>query len=163
MTLEELFENLAHNDVEHSVVPATEFHEAILNAKRKLTGGAKAEGVNDLSVYSINEYKTGKTYLSEDQLSGYAIMHGDELVSVFSVARGRGNLIMRHAISMGARRLDCFAERGEDGEIQGHLYNLYTRYGFHIDESLNAGGQYPIKNGISPVEGTNKVVVYMKR
>jgi outer membrane protein assembly factor BamB len=59
--------------------------------------------------------------LTDDSRSGYAIRPDGELVLVFSLERGRGDLLVSRAVDDGAIRLDCF---------DGYLPSLYARYGF---------------------------------
>jgi hypothetical protein len=76
-----------------------------------------------LTEYTPEEYAKMRTFLTRDAGSGYAIKDGDELVSVFSVPRGRGDLLSRDSVARGARRLDNF-------DVEGKLPELYGRAGF---------------------------------
>lgn len=60
-------------------------------------------------------------YISTDGLSGFAIAAHGELVGVFSLVKGRGAELMRHAIYRGAHFLDCF---------DGYLTSFYASHGF---------------------------------
>lgn len=60
-------------------------------------------------------------YLTTDRRSGYAVKDNEELVCLFSTIPKRGARLVQHAITQGARRLDCF---------DGYLPTLYLRYGF---------------------------------
>ena len=120
-----------------------------------------AQGVDGLDLHDVAKYIGGDCYLSEDKQTGYAIFGGD-LVSVFSLVRGRGDAIMVDAIYNGAVTLDCFADLSGN-VIGGQLFDLYSRHGFMIDESHNETGEYPVTNGVSPVSGEPRVVVYMTR
>lgn len=60
-------------------------------------------------------------YLSNDKKSGYVLSIDGELTSVFSTVRGRGSAIITHAISKGAKKLDCF---------DGYLVDFYRSFGF---------------------------------
>lgn len=60
-------------------------------------------------------------FVSLDGRSGYAVEYDGTLVFVFSLERGRGDVIVRHAVRHGATRLDCF---------DGYLPGLYARHGF---------------------------------
>ena len=119
------------------------------------------KGVDGLELYDIAKYIGVDCFLSEDKQTGYAIAYGD-LVSVFSLVRGRGDALLVDAISNGAGTLDCFADL-TGNVIGGQLFDLYSRHGFVIDESHNEAGEYPVTNGVSPVEGEPRVVVYMTR
>lgn len=147
--------------VDFSKAASEEFVSAIEQAKSS-SSGAKGSGLKELSVYPVKAYDRGSVYLSSDKKSGYAILNGDELVSVFSTEKGRGNDLMKDAIRNGAKRLDFFADL-KNGKPTGALHGLYSKHGFKIDTSLNDDGEYPIINGISPVEGEDRAVVYMKR
>lgn len=81
-----------------------------------------------LTAYTIRSYDFMDCYLSEDGKSGYAINIGGELVSVFSLVRGRGDELMESAIANGARRLHCF---------DCNLY-LYLRNGFVIADTYTS-------------------------
>lgn len=68
-------------------------------------------------------------YLWSDGVAqaGFAIRADDELVYVFSTARGKGDAIVAAAIARGATHLDCF---------DGYLVDLYGRNGFQRVTSL---------------------------
>lgn len=63
-------------------------------------------------------------FLTDDGKAGFAIVEGDELVSVFSY-RGRhaGDAVVAKAVELGARRLDCY-------DINHMLPGLYGSHGF---------------------------------
>ncbi len=63
-----------------------------------------------------------RAYLAPDARSGFLIS-GDEIVGLFSTARGRGDDLVTDAVAAGGRRLDCF---------DGYLTRLYYRHGFVI-------------------------------
>ena len=65
----------------------------------------------------------GKCYLSHDKNSGYMIKDDGDLVLVFSMVKGRGDTIVRHAVKNGAIKLDCF---------DGYLVDLYSGHGFVV-------------------------------
>ena len=78
---------------------------------------------------------------------------------------------MKSAVANGAKRLDCFAIRGNN-KISGSLYGLYSRFGFKINKSMNSGKSnepYAIVNGISNYVDDNgnvhpedeRVVIFM--
>jgi len=60
-------------------------------------------------------------WLSIDGRSGFAVDSDDTLLYVFSLERGRGDLLVEHAVRNGANNLDCF---------DGYLVDLYGRHGF---------------------------------
>jgi len=156
-------------------VPGRVFAQAVSRIKQNdLARGDAAKGLETLHVYPANEYNGMNCFIGKNNSSGYAIAHGDELVSVFSSQGSSGSAIMQDAIKNGASRLDCFAIRKEDGSIEGGLYTLYSRHGFSIDKSMNDGepGQpYSIQNGVSSYVDDNekvhpndpRVVIFMKR
>lgn len=65
-------------------------------------------------------------YQGAEPVAGYLIV-GGELVGLFSLARGKGDWLMQHAVSDGASHLDCFAEPA--------LLKLYHKHGFTINRS----------------------------
>lgn len=72
--------------------------------------------------------------LTADLLSGYAIRPDGELVNVFSLVPGRGDMLVSHAVANGADHLDCF---------DGYLPTLYARHGFmatHREQNWTPGG-----------------------
>lgn len=80
------------------------------------------------------EHGRHECYLSEDGLSGFAVSHTGELVGVFSRVKGRGPLLMKHAIYRGATHLDCF---------EGYLSAFYAQHGFlEVGSSQNWGGAH---------------------
>ena len=134
--------------------------------------GLPSKGLETLSFYNAGEYDKMKCYLGINNSSGYAIDNGT-LKSVFSSQKSSGDAIMVDAISNGAKNLDCYVFRN-NGVLNGPLYKLYTRHGFHVDTSMNdgkPGEPYAVVNGVSDyvnakeqVEPDNpKVVVFMKR
>ena len=161
-----------------SEVDGTTFFRAITNIKEndiaKLNKGLPHKGLETLSVYSRGDYSKMKCFLGHNNSSGYAINHGSELVSVFSTQGSSGNAIMESAVKNGAKHLDCFALRDEDGIISGPLFKLYSSHGFKIDTSMNSGtpGEpYAIVKGVSDyVDDEEKVhpedprvVIFMKK
>jgi len=139
-----------------------------------LARGDAAKGLDTLHVYSVTEYNSMKCFIGKNNSSGYAIAHGNELVSVFSSQGSTGSAIMKDAIQNGVTRLDCFAIRNKDGSIEGGSHTLYSRHGFSIDVGMNSGepGQaYAIQNGVSDYVDDSgnvhpddpRVVIFMKR
>jgi len=161
MKLQHLFES--DTPLKFTEASAEDFNKAINEAKKNMKSSNKSKGMDVLTDYSLSDYKKYKTYLSNDGKSGYMVKSDGDLVSVFSLVSGRGNSIMQSAIANGAKKLDFFATQDKNGKLSGHLYDLYSRHGFKVNTAHNEGGEYPVKNGLSPVAGTNQVVVYMKR
>lgn len=62
-------------------------------------------------------------FLSDDGLSGFGIKYDGHAVGLFSLARGRGDLLVERAKSYGGVSLDCF---------DGYLTDLYQRHGFVV-------------------------------
>ena len=65
-------------------------------------------------------------FLTPSHGAGFALKHGDELVSVFNTGKdgkGLGNTLVNQAVENGAKRLDCY-------DINGGLPRLYSRNGF---------------------------------
>lgn len=63
---------------------------------------------------------SGDYYLSDDGLSGVGVQDG-EMIGVFSLVKGRGDLLISVAVENGAVHGDCF---------DGYLPTLYGRHGF---------------------------------
>lgn len=78
-----------------------------------------------ITTYSADEYMQMDTrlYLSSDDQSGFGVTGTGELVSVFSLLRGRGEALVTGAKRCGACHLDCLGE---------HLRVLYERCGFRV-------------------------------
>ncbi len=76
----------------------------------------------NITPYTLKEYEGMKTFLAEDGKSGYAIKPDGELVSVFSLEKGRGpGLIDDAVLNNGAQKLDAF-------DINNKLPKLYGKY-----------------------------------
>jgi hypothetical protein len=102
-------------------VDPADFARAVAEAAPIRKGAMQIKDM--LTEYTPEEYALMRTFLTKDRGSGFAIKGGDELVSVFSGPRGRGDLLSREAVARGARRLDNF-------DIEGKLPELYGRAGF---------------------------------
>ena len=108
--------------------------------------------------YPLEEYEKMGTYLSKDDLSGYALKGGSgkpdlDMVSVFNVGqRGMGKSAVRSAVQRGATTLDAFDE-------SGFLPQIYGQFGF--DEV----GRDPWDPQFAPPgwQGGSPDVVYMRR
>lgn len=85
--------------------------------------------------YSPEQYRQmgAIPYLSADGQSGFAIKPDGELISVFSLVRGRGDELVEAALQMGARRLDCF---------EPYLPRLYGRHGFQETDRYQWDDKY---------------------
>jgi hypothetical protein len=73
-------------------------------------------------------------HLTDDGLSGFGVTDTGELIALFSLARGRGDVLVSAATDAGATRLDCF---------DGYLPSLYARHGFvpvRREENWTPGG-----------------------
>lgn len=84
----------------------------------------QARKVNEQIREATSEYdpdQASQTRYYRYDRSGFAVREDGELVYVFSQVRGRGDAIVRAAISAGADHLDCF---------DGYLPKLYARHGF---------------------------------
>lgn len=76
--------------------------------------------VNEFLSHGV-DYSSHKVFLTEDSLSGFAISPEGDLQSVFSLAKGRGEFLVREAVKQGAETLDCF---------DGYLPSFYQKMGF---------------------------------
>lgn len=77
----------------------------------------------NLSELGIKDYKRlgAIPYLSKDKKSGYCITKQKEIISLFSIVKGRGNKIIKSAIKNGGNNLNCF---------DGYLSQFYKKNGF---------------------------------
>ena len=69
-----------------------------------------------------------------DAVGGFVVLDG-ELVGLHNIRVGRGDWMLREAVSLGANRLDCF-------DVP-HLIDLYQRHGFYEilrEPNHNKGG-----------------------
>lgn len=69
-----------------------------------------------------------------DPVGGFVVLDG-ELVGLHNIRLGRGDWMLREAVSLGANRLDCF-------DVP-HLIDLYQRHGFYEilrEPNHNKGG-----------------------
>jgi hypothetical protein len=102
---------------------SSEFHKVVSDAAEK-NPMIKA----NVTPYTPEEYEKFKTFLSADKNSGYAVKPAamtqagkDELISVFSKNKGRGQDILNHAVDVGkAQQLDAF-------DINNKLPSLYGK------------------------------------
>lgn len=73
-------------------------------------------------------------FLHHDKRSGFIITGDGELKGVFSLERGRGDILVKSAVLRGAIHLDCF---------DGYLVRLYQKHGFgswKIEPNWDPGG-----------------------
>jgi len=68
--------------------------------------------------YSV---KNTKLFLSKDFKSGFGINPDGELISVFSLEKSRGNILVKKAVESGAQYLNCMGDK---------LLELYQSFGF---------------------------------
>lgn len=102
----------------HEQVSGEEFHSKIQEVMKNPNPLYKA----NITPYSPEDYSGFKTFLSADKKSGYAIKPNGELISVFSLEKGRGiGLLDDAVINKGASSLDAF-------DINNKLPTLYGRY-----------------------------------
>ena len=94
---------------------ADEFAGLIEAAKAAL--GARGQMVH---AYSADEYRAMRLWLAEDKLSGFAVKANGDIVSVWSLAKGRLADMLKIAVEAGGNHLDCFAP----------LEPVYQRFGF---------------------------------
>ena len=83
------------------------------------------------------ENKGTKLFLSEDKKSGFGINQDGELISVFSLERQRGKILVAEARKQGARYLSCTGD---------HLFELYSGFDFSPTEVLKWDNQFAPKN-----------------
>ena len=105
-----------------SETTAEAFHAAVSHAcQQRKNGRLVGETVY---VYTPEQYREIRCFLSPDNLTGYGIKRDGDLVSVFNVgAKGAGQDAVRDAILNGATMLDAFDEGG-------YLPSLYASLGF---------------------------------
>lgn len=75
--------------------------------------------------YYVN--KNTKLFLSKDLTSGFGINPDGELVSVFSLEKSRGNILVKKALEEGAAYLSCTGDK---------LLELYSSFGFSPTEVI---------------------------
>ena len=141
-------------------VSAETFDEAIGKARAKIKNGRPV----GLTVYQypLEEYKTMRTFLSEDGLTGYAIKADGDFVSLFNVgAKGAGEQAILDGIWVnGALKLDAFAQVTDDYP-KGFLNTKYEDFGFEEVSRDKWDAQYAPDGWDEGIDGTPDVV-YMK-
>ena len=112
-----------------------------------------------VTVYSEEEYRKmgAKIYLTEDKLSGFAVKPDGEMISAFSLVRGRGDSIVDCALERGATHLDCY-----EHPTTCHLVKLYSAAGFVETKRLKWDDQYA-PEGWDYERNDNPDVVFMER
>lgn len=92
-----------------------------------------------IDLHTADEYAAIGTrlFLSEDRLSGFGVTADGSIISIFSLARGRGDTIVAAAIAAGGTHLDCLGE---------HLRRLYERCGFQVVEQCEWNQEYAPDN-----------------
>ncbi|MBI2120697.1 MAG: hypothetical protein HYT94_03695 [Parcubacteria group bacterium] len=75
--------------------------------------------------YYINN--NTKLFLSKDLTSGFGINPDGELVSVFSLEKSRGEILVKKAVEEGATHLSCMGDK---------LLELYASFGFSPTEVI---------------------------
>ena len=103
--------------IEHSSTSSKEFYKTLNQARADSSRVAEAT-----HIYKPSEYEKMNTYLSPDKKSGFAVKPDGDLVSVFSLEKGRGNTIVQQAKEAGATKLDAFDN--------GYLKEFYQKHGF---------------------------------
>lgn len=78
-----------------------------------------------------------KLFLSEDRKSGFGINPDGELVSVFSLERKRGKILVAEAKKQGATHLSCMGD---------HLLAMYSEFGFASVKILKWDNRFAPKN-----------------
>jgi hypothetical protein len=104
-----------------------------------------------LTLRSREEYDRMRCFLTNDVQSGFALQPDGELVSVFSIPHGRGDLLVARAVEEGANRLDCYDA--------GPLVALYQRHGFVETDRMKWDDQYAPNGWIKSHFGTPDVVI----
>lgn len=140
------------DDIKKYIDADPELFAKVVEEARQLSDAHKA----NIMPYGVEDYKKMKTFLSPDQKSGYALKDLDELVSVFSKERGRGDDIVRSAVERGAKRLDAY-------DIGGKLPELYGRHGFKESKRLKFDPQYASDEVKDYLMKHKPDVVYMNR
>jgi hypothetical protein len=107
------------------------FAHLLRSAKRKL--GDRGHLVH---VYSPDEYRAMRLFLAEDWQSGFAVKADGDIVSVFSLGKGRLGEMLQIARENGGKKLDCFEP----------LAPVYQRYGFEVTDRADWSDEYAPAN-----------------
>lgn len=137
LTLEELARQEGLNTEEAGLSPVVDETTPtdFVLARDKLTPELKAF----LTPYSPDEYlgKETSLYLSPNQKSGFGVNPDGELISVFSLEKGRGPSLAKQAVLHGAKRLDCIGPK---------LVSLYKTVGFRVVDQIPWDDKYAPPN-----------------
>lgn len=108
-----------------------------------------------IAVYTPEEYANygARVFMSADKQSGFAVKADGDLITVFSLAKGRGRQLVTEAVKAGATKLDCY---------DGHLATLYGAAGFEVVERLTWDDQYKPADWDSE-RFDNPDVLYMRK
>ncbi len=92
-----------------------------------------------LTAHTLEDYgnKETRLFLSQDLKSGFGINPDGELISVFALERGRGQILVKEARDQGASYLCCMGD---------HLLNLYSEFGFSPVSVLRWDNRFAPKN-----------------
>ncbi len=92
-----------------------------------------------LTNHSANDYtnKNTKLFLSNDFKSGFGINPDGELISVFSLEKARGKILVKKAVKEGASYLECMGDK---------LLELYSSFGFSPVKITKWDNQFAPKN-----------------
>jgi len=122
----------------HAPVDAKTFFKKIQEVVKNPNPMFKA----NITPYSEDAYKGFRTFLSADGKSGYAVKPDGELISVFSLVKGRGERLVDDAIrNKGATKLDAFDINGKLPELYGKYMKVNSRLKF-ADEYAPEGWDY---------------------
>lgn len=105
-----------------------------------------------LTVYTADEYRAMRCYLTPDLCAGFAVTRTGEIVSLHNAGkqRGLGDALVDAAIRAGGWRLDCF---------DGYLSALYARHGFVVIERMTWDDTYAPEGWDYATYGRPDVVV----
>ena len=138
-------------ELRSSVASAERFHSAISDNKSASKFGAA------VAVYSVEDYKEMRLFLSEDGNSGVAIKPDGDIVSVFS-SGGAGRSLMELAVSAGGKKLDAF---------DTVLPHFYAPHGFVVASRMDWNEEFKPegwnKETFSEFNGGSPDVVFMSR
>ena len=92
-----------------------------------------------LTPHTEQDYVTKgtKLYLSKDGKFGFGLNPDGELISVFSLERQRGKILVAEARKQGATYLSCMGD---------HLFELYSEFEFSPVEVIRWDNQFAPKN-----------------
>lgn len=105
----------------------TLFYWRLRVAKRKLRSRGQF-----VALYTPNQYRDMRLFVADDGLSGFAVKPDGDIVSVWSLAKGRLAEMLDVAREAGGYRLDCFQP----------LAKVYQRHGFRVTGRVRWDDQY---------------------